>query len=255
MSWRARMLFVVALAVGACLALAAWTGWMAGRGQHDALAAARDAHLLNTLRAGAESRLAIGLTLDQIETIQPLIERERASGAEIESIDIFSASGLLAYSTDRGAIGSRVAPAWITQLSASENWQLDHAGGRVVGTRLENDLGEAVGGVAVTLARREPDSDFLAWVLLRPPRHQLGWLLIGVGGLVLSVGLAAVLLGRPLRRYRKAAQVLRGEEPGSMMAHGDLYLVEARQRLSVVQAAEREIEASLRALRRMDDAE
>ena len=42
-----------------------------------ALLQARAAHLLNTFRAHAEYRLALGLTLDQLDGLQLLLERAR----------------------------------------------------------------------------------------------------------------------------------------------------------------------------------
>lgn len=78
MALRTRLLLIVGLVVTAMLLLAGYVGHSAGERMRAALLQARAAHLLNTFRAHAEYRLALGLTLDQLDGLQLLLERERA---------------------------------------------------------------------------------------------------------------------------------------------------------------------------------
>ena len=82
MALRTRLLLIVGLVVTAMLLLAGYVGHSAGERMRAALLQARATHLLNTFRVHAEYRLALGLalglTLDQLDGLQLLLERERA---------------------------------------------------------------------------------------------------------------------------------------------------------------------------------
>ena len=77
MALRTRLLLIVGLVMTAMLLLAGYVGHSAGERMRAALLQARAAHLLNTFRAHAEDRLALGLTLDQLDGLQLLLERAR----------------------------------------------------------------------------------------------------------------------------------------------------------------------------------
>ena len=77
MALRTRLLLIVGLVMTAMLLLAGYVGHSAGERMRAALLQARAAHLLNTFRAHAEYRLALGLTLDQLDGLQLLLERAR----------------------------------------------------------------------------------------------------------------------------------------------------------------------------------
>lgn len=250
MSARTRLIGIVVTGVAAALALAAVIGARTSEGRRAALVQARDAHLINALRDDVESRLAIGLTLEQLEALQPVIERERASSREIVSIDVFSAAGVLAYSTDPGAIGRPEAREWVPQLASPGLWRIERPLERVVGTRLENDLGEPLGGIGVTLAETGraaparpsglPDLDTLAglaaWVAA---------LLIGSGVLV------GLVIGRTLRPYREVTTVLRGGEAPVRAASA--LAAQAAVRRQGWGEAEAVIDQGLARLRELDD--
>ncbi|MCX7272772.1 MAG: hypothetical protein NTV19_06160 [Burkholderiales bacterium] len=270
MALRTRLLLIVGLVVTAMLLLAGYVGHSAGERMRAALLQARDAHLLNTFRAHAEYRLALGLTLDQLDGLQLLLERERASAPSIVSIDVFAASGALAYSTDRSAVGTDVAPAWVARIGMPEQWQIDAPSERVVGTRLENDLGEAVGGVAVTLAKPVGPSAVLDLVSMAPLRAH-GWRVALAAGCVLLAGLCALAVVRwLLAPYQKTAALLRADRrlasstglPGSGEAAQPLaaplpsagaFAHEALARRAVWASAEARIARLLTRLRAMDD--
>lgn len=270
MTMRARLLLIVVALVSAALLLAGYVGYGVGERMRVALSQARDAHLLNTFRAHAEYRLALGLTLEQLDGLQALIERERASAPAIVSIDIFAASGVLAYSTDRSAVGSEVAPAWVAKIGATENWRIDAPAERVVGARLENDLGEAVGGVAVTLAKPAGQSPLLELVSLAPIRAH-GPLIGLAAGCVLLAGLCSgAVMRRLLVPYQTTAALLRGDRAdlrplGASSVAGAAHAVALREppagafaqqalaRREVWTTSEARIDRLLTELRGMDD--
>ena len=75
------MVLIVAAGIAATAALTAWLDVLATDRVRAQIAAAKDGYLLRTLRTAAEANVSIGLTLEQMDGLQGLIERER-EGAE-----------------------------------------------------------------------------------------------------------------------------------------------------------------------------
>lgn len=249
MSARARLVAIVAGSVAAVVVLAAVIGAHTGELRRAKLAEARDAHLLNALRDSVESRLAIGLGFEQLEALQPVIERERASASEIVSIDVFSATGVLAYSTDPGAVGRSEAREWVPQLAAPGLWRIERPLERVVGTRVENDLGEALGGIGVTIADSHnalpsADAGTLPDLGLMGGLAALGVALVIAAGVLAWLGCAGLL-----REYRRVAAALSGLAD----APGDGLLGAAATRQQHWAQAEQVIEQGVARLRELDD--
>ena len=116
------------------------------------LQALRDGHLLRNLRTAAENYLATGLQLEQLEILQQVIAREQAAFAGVVAIDVFAAGGTVLYSTDVGNRGTQVPEGWRTWLARDLPWDSAAPGQRQIGTRFENDLGQAAGGIVVTFS-------------------------------------------------------------------------------------------------------
>lgn len=260
MTMRWRLVGIVALSVGALLALAIACGLGAADGLRQALVQARDTHLVNTVQDSAESRLAIGLAADQLEALQPLIEREKAAVPEILSIDLFSVSGTLLYSTDRSAIGLPVSPVWVEQLARTDAWSLDGPAERTVGLRAENDIGEAALGVAVTLAKPVGPAGLGgfggwfgdgAWRALSPERLML--VLLAAVCLVLAALTTAFACTRMLSPWGRVGCVLRGVPVPDGATPEAALERRARERHQAWAVAEQDIDQCLAELRAMDD--
>lgn len=248
----ARSLAVITAA--GVLAAALASGWFANQAEvrvRSEVAAARDGYLLRSLKAAAEANVSIGLTLDQMDALQSLIERERESAEGVLSIDVFNGSGVVVYSTDRSAIGTTVASPWVPFLDKEGTWAIPGRGERVVGTRFDNDLGRAEGGIALTL--RGPDAALSRANPLE--RFQsLGLPLVAtLAALIIAAIMASAALTRTLGRFRRAAALMAPgtselPRPGDSLAS---LALSQRQRWARVQEA---IAARQAALRKLDDA-
>ncbi len=168
----------------------------------------RDAHLLGNLRTDAENNLATGLRLDQLEVLQQIIVREQAAFAGVLAIDIHSAAGTLLYSTDVGNRGAPVPEAWRERLAQPQPWHSQAPGQRQIGTRFDNDLGQAAGGIVVTFSTAPAQAALAAWYARG--QQALHWLALAAlaalaTGVALSVGMR-----RLLKPWDEAARLLRG---------------------------------------------
>lgn len=247
-----RSLAVVS-AAGVLVAAVA-SGWFANEAElrvRSEVAAARDGYLLRSLKAAAEANVSIGLTLDQMDALQSLIERERESAEGVLSIDIFNGGGVVVYSTDRSAIGTTVASPWVPFLDKEGTWAIPGRGERVVGTRFDNDLGRAEGGVAITL--RGPDAALSRANPLERVQALGMPLITTLAALIIAAIIASVALTRTLRRFRRAAALM---TPGAseLPPAGDSLAslaVSQRQRWARIREA---IAARQAALRKLDDA-
>ena len=145
----ARLYALVAVAV-----LALWLGLLllgqqARQQRSEHIQALREAYVLRNLRTAAESYLATGLQLPQLEVLQGVVERERQNFAGVMAIDIFSAQGRVLFSTDLGNRGLQVPSAWRELLASDAVWLQTQPGQRQIGQRFEGELGQAVGIVEV----------------------------------------------------------------------------------------------------------
>lgn len=171
-----RLRLILAICVGMALTLAAgyYVGNTVAASMQKSLNEAHDAHLLNTLESNVQSRLSIGLSLNQLETLQPTIELERANAPGVLSIDLYSDKGMLLYSTDRSAVGSRVPAEWLSALQNDGRWHINGMAERVIGVRIEDDLGAPVGGIALTIDTRATHPNWsLRWLTNALPSNAL----------------------------------------------------------------------------------
>lgn len=244
MSFRRRLLLVVACAIVAALLAVAATAWRASGDVGDAIERGRATYLLGVIRTAAETNLSFGLPLDQMPAIEALMEREKLSDPSILAIDVFYPEGRSVYSTDRGALGEPVLATWTEALRAPGLWQLSAHRELVLGTRIENELGTAAGGVAITLSGQPRETRDFA-------------LAVDLAGLTAIVTLAGVFLSgfavRPLarvltRRFARAANALTATEPAP--ARGTLAQAahEVRERWHASEAAAARAMQQLRAL-------
>ena len=247
MSLRARLVLIAVLALAAVLAAVALVADNASRQVRAEIASVRDAYLLNTLRSAAETSLAIGLTLEQMGALQALIEREKAGAPQVFAIDVFSPAGILVYSTDRGMVGTPVAKAWTERLAQAGSWQLDAGNGeRMLGSRFDNDLGAAAGGIVMTVPAATQGGPALAqWAALA-----LDFAL----ALAVSASLAALAAWLAmrwiLRPFAGVAGVLQSGGP----AHQEPLAAAALQARQAWQQAQLQLDDGMRQLRELDDA-
>ena len=227
--------------------------WWGARAAHQDRVVQRDSYLLHSLRTAAENYLAIGLNLEQMAALQSLIERERSSFAQVQAIDVFAANGRLLYSTDLSALGSQVPAHWRDSLTRSAPWRRDAAGLRELGTRFDNDLGQAEGGIVLTLSTTSAALTAAQW-------QQHGQAALQVLALLVLAGLSAwagVALGlrRLLLPYEHVAHVLKGLQPDLTQNTTPPLSQAAQQTYAAWGAAQQHSQQRLRQLQELDDAQ
>lgn len=186
-----------------------------------------DGHLLRSLRATAENFLATGLQLDQMDALQGVIEREQAAFARVVAIDVFAAGGSVLYSTDADSRGRPVPDAWRRHLAQDRPWHTESLMLRQIGQRFDNDLGQAAGGIVVTLSTAPGPQTLEQWQ--ERGLQALRWLLLAVLAALAAWAGTSWGLGLLFRPWRDAARILCGAPP-------------ARQGAPLAQAAMRQRE-------------
>lgn len=181
------------------------------------VASQRDLYLLQSLHTAVDNYSTIGLELEQMDALQRLIERERSSFAEVLAIDIFAANGTLLYSTDPHTRGSRVPNTWLQHLAQKEAWHIDNPSQRQMGIRFENDLGQAAGGIALTIATTSPSKVLDQWK--RMGQHIMAWLLVAI--LACTAACIGVLWGlrHLLQPFARITPLLQQDSPLSGSAN------------------------------------
>ncbi len=188
---------------------------------------ARVAFVMENLRSGLETNLAIGLRLEELAIAQDMIERQRVADPTIVSIDILGADGRTLFSTDRGVIGELAPPGWqaaIAQAARSgsgegaggpsgdaaggraENWAVEEGEQIVFGAPIDIGIGRPVGHVVLALSAAERVA-FL-------DRLAGGFGLVALAVLAVALLVAAtgaVMIGRRTQRpLTEVAEVLAG---------------------------------------------
>ncbi|MCK0197335.1 hypothetical protein MWN34_10465 [Ancylobacter sp. 6x-1] len=248
MSVTRRLVAIAVLALVALAAVVATLGDVAGREVGQKVGRGRSTYLLGVLRTAAETNLSFGVPLEQISTMQALIEREKISNPQILAIDIFYPEGRAVFSTDRGALGEPVPASWVEALQHHSPWRLDEHGEIIFGTSIENDIGETGGGIAITTSDAERANREAA---LRLDLIGLTLVVAGAGALfaALLMGVLAHTVERPFARaLRTLTGTMSHAAPRSRLG---ALAFEARQRW---REAHRAAERANDHLRAIDDA-
>lgn len=136
--------------------------------------------------------LALGLAFPEISTLPELIGREKAADALIRDIDIFDNEGRIAYSTEPGRVGQKVAEQWQGNAIEAANkafWRLEDDAYLGVGIGLQNNFGVTVGQLLIRYSRASFDRE-----VMDTGRHLLLYAVCGLAGalIVLVVALGVV---------------------------------------------------------------
>ena len=248
--------YLLALLLACTLAALASTQaltWWTARAIHEDRVVQRDSYLLHSLRTAAENYLAIGLNLDQMEALQGLIERERASFSHVQAIDVFNANGSLLYSTDLSTLGGQVPARWRDSLTHSAPWRRDEVGQRQLGTRFDNDLGQAAGGIVLTISTTPAALTLAQW-------QARGWAALQALAMMVLTGLsvwAGVALGvrRLLSPYARAARILQGSASAAPEPTDTPLEQAAHHTHATWGAAQQHAQQRLRQLQELDNAQ
>ena len=208
MSAPLRVLALTLAGVLLLLAVLLGVGWQSQQARQQAWQHQLDAYLLGHLRSTVEDYRATGLQLEQMQALQDVIERDKNAFARIVAIDVFNPRGTVLYSTDADNRGQRAADSWLQHLVQTGPWRSALPEQRQIGQRFDNDLGQAAGGVVVTLSTASATPSLVQWKAWALMAAQ--WLAVAVLALLAAGAAIHAALRRLLNPYDEAARILQG---------------------------------------------
>jgi hypothetical protein len=113
----------------------------------------RYAFVVGDLRGTIEQSVNLGLPVAGLRNLQLLIERRKAQDPSIAEIAVFDGSGEVLFDTARGRAGMRVPPNWLAGAKSAQDFRLEDRDAGIVGARLTNSFGEAIGGIVLRYQR------------------------------------------------------------------------------------------------------
>lgn len=163
----------------------------------------RHALVLQDIGDNIEAFLSIGLALGALPAeVDADMQAGIARDPQILSIEMFDDEGKVLYATDESLRGDLVSEAWAAAWNADDRiWSRLEADAHVVGLRVENSLGQAVGSLALRFSRAEFDDNVRAMAV----RIAVLCAAIVVGFVLVGAGLS-VFVTRPLRQRLQALQ-------------------------------------------------
>ncbi|ORE93030.1 hypothetical protein ATO13_14650 [Stappia sp. 22II-S9-Z10] len=150
------------------------------------LSAAELEFLLSGITRTVELNLQLGLPLAELQQVDTILESAVASAPDVLAADVISLTGVTLFSTDRGAVGEPVPPAWADAAATSRGmWRASERETVTFGEPLSNDFGQREGWVAIIV-----DAERLA-----PPLSRMGTLISGAALVLVAVAAAGLGLG------------------------------------------------------------
>ncbi len=192
------------------------------RSQAQVLREARLEIALQSLRDRLETSLSLGFELADTEQAQVLLEDLLADDPALLAAEVFDASAISLFNTDRGAIGERMPPSWQTASSIvhtaapvlrdheARTWAVSTEESFTLGVPIRGPFGEIAGHVSITSS---------------PPPSPAPWRLLGITvaasvSLTVACLILAIWLLRALAGSRDTA--------GMDLASARLHAAEAR---------------------------
>jgi hypothetical protein len=176
LTFQRRLALMVAAATVAVIALVAVVGVGVVERAHRDLVDSRLEFVLTTLDGTIEASLDLGLPLGELREIEDLLERTLSAEPGIEAIEVFDATGVSRFGTDRGAANEPIPHAWVTAIRDNRSdpiWRAVDRGGLTIGAPILTDFGAVAGDVAIVvpldLLERSPvDAGFVFLLTLGP---------------------------------------------------------------------------------------
>lgn len=123
----------------------------------------RDRHALVLQEIGhsIEASLSLGLALDSLPGVNSVLQTNISRHPRVLSIEMFDEGGTVLYSADESLRGDLVSEEWAGAWNLAEGsvWARVERDAHVVGLRVHDSLGRAVGSLALRYSRVEFDDD------------------------------------------------------------------------------------------------
>ena len=164
----------------------------------------RDRHalVLQDIGHNIEASLSLGLALNALPGVDGDLLDSMQQHDQVLSIEMFDEHGIVLYGTDESLRGDLVSEDWVAAWNAGEPvWSRLEPDAHVVGLRVENSLGQAVGSLALRFSRTEFDENVQDMAL-----RIAGLCAAVVVGFVLLGAVLSVFVTRPLRQRLQAMQ-------------------------------------------------
>ena len=164
----------------------------------------RDRHalVLQDIGHNIEASLSLGLALNALPGVDGDLLDSMQQHDQVLSIEMFDEHGIVLYGTDESLRGDLVSEDWVAAWNAGEPvWSRLEPDTHVVGLRVENSLGQAVGSLALRFSRTEFDENVQDMAL-----RIAGLCAAVVVGFVLLGAVLSVFVTRPLRQRLQALQ-------------------------------------------------
>ena len=164
----------------------------------------RDRHalVLQDIGHNIEASLSLGLALNALPGVDGDLLDSMQQHGQVLSIEMFDENGIVLYGTDESLRGDLVSEEWVAAWDAGEAvWSRLEPDAHVVGLRVENSLGQAVGSLALRFSRTEFDGNVQDMAL-----RIAGLCAAVVVGFVLLGAVLSVFVTRPLRQRLQAMQ-------------------------------------------------
>lgn len=165
------------------------------------------------LKSTVESGLNLGLTLEDIDTLQPILDHARDINPLIATIRVFDDAGKAVFSSPADGMAG-VPVSWLHALERAESDTFSFAEENefIVGAPLVNNLDKAVGGIAVTYSRSYFDNKVADML------RELGEAAIYALAIFGSLSIVAVILllrevSAAYRRMQAAMSLAAGDHP------------------------------------------
>lgn len=129
----------------------------------------RDRHalVLQDLADTIESSLSLGLAVAALPGVTATLQNTVARHSGVLSIEMFDEDGTVLYSSDESLRGDLVSVEWTDAWNASDEavWDRVEFDAQVVGVRVHDSIGRAVGSLALRYSRDGFDNDVRAMAL------------------------------------------------------------------------------------------
>lgn len=159
----------------------------------------RDRHalVLQDLAHTIESSLSLGLAVRELPGVTAKLQETVARHPDVLSIEMFDEDGIVLYSSDKSLLGDLVSVEWADAWNAVAEpvWDRAEFDAHVVGVRVQDSIGRAVGSLALRYSRAGFESDVRAMAL-----RIIGLCAAVLLGFAVFGTVLAVLFTRKLRR-------------------------------------------------------
>ena len=210
----------------------------------------RDRHalVLQDIGHSIESSLSLGLALDSLPGVNSDLQTNISRHPRVLSIELFDEHGTVLYSADESLRGDLVSEDWAGAWSALEEpvWARVENDAHVVGVRVHDSLGRAVGSLALRYSRAEFDEDVRAMGL------RIAGLCAGVLVVFASLGAGLTLFFTRGLRHRLHAMRAAIEPPATGKGTDVLPDTPSTHFAATVTSAQQAVERAAEEIRRIE---